>query len=103
MPCSRFKSLVLTYNIGSIIQNAAKLASGHQILFPMLRAGRCLALEKSGKGQKCFTGISYRVIKSIPVLAVFSIVIGNDMVELPGLSELYDSAGHAGFDIFQVF
>jgi hypothetical protein len=59
--------------------------SRHQVLFPTFHPEGLFALEKGGKSHKGLAGVSDWVIKSIPVLTVFTIVVGNDIIELPGL------------------
>lgn len=61
-----------------------RMVLGYQILFPFFHTRGDLTLQQGHKRQQCFTRISDGVIKGIPVLAVFAVVVGNDIIKFPG-------------------
>jgi len=75
---------------------------GEQASIPLFDVRRGTAFEEGDEGVEGLARVAEGVVKGVPVLAVFAIVIGNDVIEEVGEAEFGVGAAGAAFDIFQI-
>jgi hypothetical protein len=76
--------------------------SRYQEFVPFFDQSRSFSADQLCKCEQRFASVPYWVIERIPVFAVFSIVIRDDVLEPPSLFEFGISAGCPPFDVLQV-
>src|SRR5271165_7190358 len=80
----------------------ASRLSGHQAFLPTLDTCRHDALQQCRQGFQRFSGFADRIVKSFPVIAVLSVVVGDHMLEMPCLLQLAVSAGSPPLDVLEI-
>src|SRR5271166_897628 len=70
---------------------------------PIFRLRRNFTTDQACKRQQYFASVAYWIVERIPVFAVLTIVIRDDVMKIPRFFEFGISARGPTFDVFKIF